>query len=170
MSEWRKIEPSAIGDNIFQAVGEEWMLITAGTEEDHNTMTASWGGMGVLWNKPVVFIFVRPSRHTYSFIENNENFTLTFFEEEHKEILEFCGTNSGREVNKTEKCELTPLSTLNGSVYFAEGRLAIECKKIYAQDIDPELFLDPAIAANYPEGEEYHKMYIGEIVQVLSNP
>lgn len=165
-AKFRTISPEVIGDNVFQMIGKDWMLITGGTKEKVNTMTASWGGLGVLWNKNICFAFIRPPRHTFSFMENNDHFTLSFFEEEHKDILTFCGTNSGRDVDKINKCLLTKMETANKAVYFAEARLVIECKKIYTQYLDPEKFLSQDIEPLYPE-KDYHKMFIGEIVTVL---
>jgi flavin reductase (DIM6/NTAB) family NADH-FMN oxidoreductase RutF len=132
----------------------------------YNSMTASWGGFGVLWNKKVCFCVIRPHRYTYSFIERSDNFTLSFFEESQRCILNYCGSKSGRDVNKTRETGLTPLAGETGAVYFKEARLVIECRKIYFQDIDPTHFLDVEIEENYPK-KDYHRMYIGEIVRCL---
>lgn len=67
-----------MNDNFFEAISKEWMLVTAGTKDKFNTMTANWGGVGYLWNKPVVFVFIRPERYTFEFVENSETFTLSF--------------------------------------------------------------------------------------------
>jgi len=160
-----KIRPEELSENVFKLIGSDWMLITAGPPEEHNTMTASWGGFGVIWNKKVCFCVIRPTRHTYGFIEKAENFTLSFFDESYRNSLQFCGTKSGRDVNKAQETGLTPTTgTLPGTTYFAEARLVIECRKLYYQDIDPANFLDPDIDKNYPE-KDYHRMYIGEIVE-----
>jgi len=163
---FRNIEPKDIPDNVFQLISQDWFLIAAGDKTKCNMMTASWGGLGELWNKKVCYIFVRPERYTREFIENNSHFTLNFFEEEQREALTFCGTNSGRDIDKIEKCELTPIETANKTIYFKESRLVIECKKIYSQDIDPKNFLSDDIHEMYPK-KDYHRMYIGEIVNVL---
>ena len=60
-----------LSENFFEVIGKEWMLVTAGSKEHFNTMTASWGGIGWLWNKPVVFVFIRSERYTYEFMEEN---------------------------------------------------------------------------------------------------
>ena len=159
------IKPEEITDNTFKLIGTDWMLITAGPPEAHNTMTASWGGLGVIWNKNVCFCVIRPTRHTYGFIEKADNFTLSFFEDKYKSALTLCGTKSGRDIDKAKATGLTPVSgTLPGTTYFEEARLVIECRKIYYQDIDPKHFLDPKIDENYPE-KDYHRMYIGEILE-----
>lgn len=164
-----KIRPEELTDNVFKLIGSDWMLITAGPPEEHNMMTASWGGFGVIWNKNVCFCVIRPTRHTYRFAEKAENFTLSFFDESYKKTLQFCGTESGRDINKSQETGLTPTAgTLPGTTYFAEARLVIECRKLYHQDIDPANFLDPDIDKNYPE-KDYHRMYIGEIVECRMN-
>ncbi len=163
---FKSIEPSAIVDNTFKLIGADWMLITAGTISSFNTMTANWGGLGFLWDKNVCFCFVRPIRYTDHFMEKAENFTLSFFEEQYREILQFCGTYSGLDVNKVEKTGLIPVSAESGGVYFEQSRLVIECRKIYSQEMDPERFLAPYIASFYPD-KSYHRIYVGEIVNCL---
>lgn len=96
----KEINVSELKDNMFDAISKEWMLVTAGTQEKFNMMTASWGGTGVLWAKPVAFIFIRPERYTYQFIEEGETLTLSFLGEEHKDIHKICGSKSGRDIDK----------------------------------------------------------------------
>ncbi|MBN1495153.1 MAG: flavin reductase family protein [Spirochaetes bacterium] len=160
-----EIQPEKLNENVFQLLGKDWMLITAGTIDAYNTMTASWGGMGVLWNRNVCYIVVRPQRHTFTFLEKNDYFTLSFFHEKYRDVLKFCGARSGRDVNKAAETGITPMVTGNNAVYFAEARIVIECKIIYYQDINPNNFIDPSIAKNYPQ-QDYHRMYIGEIISV----
>lgn len=163
---FKAIKPEQIKENPFKVIGSDWMLITAGTLKDHNMMTASWGGFGVLWNRPVCFCVVRPVRYTYKFMERSEYFTLSFFDKKYKKILNFCGTRSGRDVDKTAETGLTPVETREGAVYFEQARMILVCKKIYFQQIDPAHFLDPAIDENYPQ-KDYHRMYVGEVVRCL---
>jgi len=163
MSDQRIIKPEEIEDNVFKLIGAEWMLVTAGNKESFNMMTASWGGLGVLWNKNVCFIFIRPTRYTYGFIEKSNTYTLSFFDPKYKHVLNLCGTKSGRYCNKVKETGISPAETKSGSIYFTEARLVIECRKIYYQDLEPANFLDPEIAANYPE-KDYHRMYAGEII------
>ncbi len=157
------LKTSTLQENVFSLIGKDWMLITSGNRESFNTMTASWGGMGVLWNKNVCFIFIRPQRYTYEFVEKSETFTLSFFSDEYRSALNYCGSNSGRDVDKAAKTGLTPVVTESGAVSFSEARFVIECRKIYFQDLDPENFIDPAIDKNY-SAKDYHRMYIGEVV------
>ena len=166
-NQFKSIKPEEIKENTFKLVGSDWMLVTAGAPEKHNTMTASWGGFGVLWNKKVCFCVIRPVRYTYEFMEDADNFTLTFFKEKYRKALEVCGTKSGRDIDKAAVTGITPVAgTLSDTTYFEEASMVVECKKIYHQDVNPENFIDPSIDDNYPE-KDYHRMYIGEIVNVL---
>jgi flavin reductase (DIM6/NTAB) family NADH-FMN oxidoreductase RutF len=160
------IKPEQIKDNPFYAIGSEGMLIAAGTLKDYNMMTASWGGFGVLWHKNICFCVIRPHRYTREFMEKAEYFTLNFFKKRYKKVLDFCGTKSGRDVNKMTEAGLTAENGGKGIVYFNEARLVIVCKKIYFQEIEPANFLDPGIEENYPK-KDYHRMYVGEIVRCL---
>lgn len=163
----KEIEPDLITDNAFKLIGSDWMLITAGTPSGFNTMTANWGGLGYLWSKKVCFCFIRPQRHTFGFVEKADVFTLSFFEEKHRSILEFCGSRSGRDVNKVAETGLTPVFGDSGAIYFDQARLVMECKKLYFQDIDPGRFLDPEIHEIYPK-KDFHRMYIGEVIRCLN--
>lgn len=148
----------------IQLINDEWMLVTSGKEGDYNTMTASWGTLGELWNKEVAFVFIRPQRYTYSFMEKNDFFTLSFFGGGFKKELGLCGSKSGRDIDKVAATGLTPVAD-EEKVYFAEASLVLVCKKIAFQDLNPDGFLDPSIEDNY-QGD-YHRMYVGEIVEVL---
>ena len=165
---FKEISVENINDNVFKLIDKDWMLITAGTIDDFNAMTASWGSFGILWHKQVAFCFIRPNRHTYGLMEKNEYFTLSFYSEKHKKILEFCGTKSGRNVDKIKETGLLPVKGATGAVYFGQARLVLECRKIYYQDLDPQKFLDPEIHKNYPI-DDYHRMYIGEVLGCMLN-
>jgi flavin reductase (DIM6/NTAB) family NADH-FMN oxidoreductase RutF len=166
MGNFSTVPPEKLNENVFTLLGSEWMLITAGTIESYNMMTASWGGMGVLWNKNVCYIVMRPQRHTRTFMEKHDIFTLSFFHEKYRNVLKFCGSHSGRDVDKTAETGIAPVASAHGGVYFAEARLIMECRKIYYQDLDPSHFLDSSIAEQYTQ-HDYHRMYIGEIVTVM---
>lgn len=165
----KKLDVEMLTDNFVRTIGKEWMLVTAGDKEKFNMMTASWGGIGFLWNKPVAFVFIRPERYTYEFIEKQPGFTLSFMGEEHKEVHKICGSKSGRDLDKVAATGLTPVFTENGNVTFAESRLVLECRKLYAADIDKECFLVPDIYENWygAKGGD-HKMFIAEIVGAWS--
>ncbi len=160
------IDPKAMTANPFALIGDQWMLVTAGKPGKVNTMTASWGGLGVLWGRPVATIYIRPSRYTYGFLEQEGVFTLSFLPESQREALRLCGSKSGRDIDKVKACGFTPIEDETGAVYFEQAELVLVCKKLYYQDILPEHFLDPSIAKDYPNGD-YHRLYIGEILRVL---
>jgi flavin reductase (DIM6/NTAB) family NADH-FMN oxidoreductase RutF len=162
-----EIPADKISENVFDLIGEQWMLITAGTAEHFNTMTASWGTAGILWHLPVAICFIRPQRYTFEFAENNEYYTLSFLENGNREILQYCGSRSGRNTDKVEETGLKPLSTRLGNVYFEQCKLVIECKKLYADRINEDSFvMRDLIQKNYPR-KDFHKFYIGEIVSCL---
>jgi flavin reductase (DIM6/NTAB) family NADH-FMN oxidoreductase RutF len=164
--ELHPIDPCLIKDNVFKLIGGDWMLISAGTRKSFNTMTASWGAFGELWNRKICICFIRPVRHTYTFMEKVDYYTLSFFDEEYRDVLKYCGTKSGRDVDKIAETGITPVESESGAVYFAEAKLILECKKIYIHDLDPESFLDPKINNEYPQ-KDYHRMYVGEVVRCL---
>ena len=130
-----------LSENFFEVIGKEWMLVTAGSKEHFNTMTASWGGIGWLWNKPVVFVFIRSERYTYEFMEENEYFTLSFLGKENRSIYNLCGSKSGREVDKVKETGLNPIVTERGNILFEQDRLGLECRKLFITDMKEELFV-----------------------------
>lgn len=150
---------------VFKFIGDEWMLITSGDKDSFNTMTASWGGIGVLWNKPVAFSFIRPQRYTFDFVEKNEYFTLSFFNDDMKSALTLCGSKSGRDIDKVKQAGLIPKFNLNVP-YFEQAKMVLLCRKLYGQFMTPESFMDSKLNEFYPQ-KDYHKMYIGEIVKTL---
>ena len=152
--------------NPFEKIGKEWMLITAGNKDKFNTMTASWGGLGVLWNKDVAFTFIRPSRYTFEFTEKEKYFSLCFFAEEHRDTLMFCGRNSGRDCDKIKETGLTPIF-IDGVPCFEEASLILICKKMYAQEMSDACALCQEVKKHYGENEPYHTLYVGEIVKTL---
>jgi flavin reductase (DIM6/NTAB) family NADH-FMN oxidoreductase RutF len=164
---FKEIEVKSLSMNPFTLIGDEWLLITAGTEGKFNTMTASWGGLGVFWGKNSATIYIRPGRYTKQFVDSNDTFTLSFFKEDYKKALGLCGSLSGRDVNKVEKANLTPVFN-EGNTYFQEAKMVIICKKMYHTEIVPESFDNPSFDEKiYPE-KDYHTIYIGEILKVLT--
>lgn len=157
--------PYDLSDNLFRLIGRDWMLITAAAPDGrYNTMTASWGTAGVLWNKPVAICFVRPQRYTDEFIRQSDRLTLSFFGEEMRDALKFCGANSGRDCDKAAATGLVPLTLESGGVSFAQAKLIFDCRRLYAGEIRPEALLDPALMANYPD-KDFHHVYVCEIEQ-----
>ncbi len=170
MKNFTIIQPEVIRDNFIQSIGHEWMLVTAGTPESWNTMTAAWGGAGFLWQRPVTFSFVRFSRYTYEFMETAEYHTLSFFPKMNKAALQYCGTHSGRDADKAKETGLVPIELDHSTVGFEQARLIIVCRKIYRDDIKEEFFLDDGILTHYPKEaggkRDLHRMYIGQIEKV----
>ncbi|MDZ4200089.1 MAG: flavin reductase family protein [Kiritimatiellia bacterium] len=151
-----------LDDSAVRLFGKDWALFTAGSLVKWNTMTIAWGGLGTLWNRPVCWTYIRPTRHTFEFAEQAESFSLCFFEETWRPALQICGTKSGREIDKAATTGLRPAAAESGTVYFEQARLVLDCRKIYSQDLDPSRFLDPDIEKHYPL-RDYHRLYIGEI-------
>ncbi len=164
---FKKISPFDLDENVFKLLDKDWMLVTAGKRDDVNTMTASWGHLGIMWNLPVAICYIRPQRHTFGIANRYDDYTLSFFKEKDREILKFCGSKSGRDHDKIAETGLVPLETELGNVYFEQARLVLECKKIYQDDMRVENFVRPEIAEkNYPTND-FHRFYFGEIIQVL---
>ena len=163
---FEKIDPKALDQNVFSLIGDQWMLITAGTKDQCNTMTASWGGLGVLWGKPVATVYIRPQRYTLEFVENSGYFTLSFFGEAYRKALALCGSKSGRDIDKVKECGFI-VETADGAPYFAQADLVLVCRKAYWQDMDPTHFLDGEIDSKWYPEKDYHRIFIGEILEVL---
>ena len=123
---FKEIQPQDLQDNVFTLIGKDWLVVCGEKNGKANAMTASWGGMGVLWGKPVVFIFIRPQRYTKEFVDGAKGFTLSVLDESKRKVLNYLGTVSGRDEAKIEKAGLTPLSE-GGFTYFSEARLALLC-------------------------------------------
>ena len=166
-NQFEEISPLKIEENAFKLIGTDWMLITAGTPKSFNMMTASWGGLGVLWDRNVSWCFIRPIRHTYGFIERNEFYTFSFFEEKYRSVLDFCGEHSGRNIDKVAKTGITPVEGIHETVYFDEARLVITCKKLYTHALDKNNFIDHGIIQKFYRGGNLHRMYIGEVITCL---
>lgn len=151
----------------FTKIGNEWMLITAGDEENTNAMTASWGGVGVLWGKNVVFIFVRDTRYTKEFIDNGKTFSLTFFDPSYKNALKYMGVVSGRDEDKIGNARMH-VNSYKDTPFIDEGNLVFICRKMSATRITPDQLLDPSIEGDHYKDGNMHTMYVGEILEILA--
>ncbi|MCX7881875.1 MAG: flavin reductase [Brevinematales bacterium] len=152
--------------NVFEWIGERWMLVVGGTRESYNMMTASWGGVGVVWNEPMVFVFVRPSRYTHEFLMKYPSFSLVFLPEAFREILEVCGSRSGREIEKMKLGGITPLSLEGGAVGFEEAELILTCTTVCRQPIEPLSLLREDIRRAFYAGGDYHDLFIARIEEI----
>lgn len=166
MNHYKIITAEQFRKNAFELIGKDWMLITAGNEEKANTMTASWGGLGVMYGKNVAFVVIRPQRYTKEFIDRESTFSLCFFDKDYRKTLNYLGTVSGRTENKIEKSGLT-LAYYNGTPYFDEANYALICKKLFKQPLNLEGLLDERLVKTwYPNGD-IHTLYIAEITEIL---
>lgn len=139
-------------------------LLTAINEKGEiNTMTVSWGGVGVLWGKNVSYVFVRPQRHTYKFTENGTKMSLTFFDESKKDVLTYCGTKSGRDVDKFKECNLKCVLD-DGYPVFEDAKYTLKLKKLYSDTIKKDCFIDTECLKWYKEND-FHTVYVCEIVK-----
>ena len=162
---FREIFVEQLKDNPFTLINKDWMLITAGDAEKHNTMTASWGGVGELWGKYVSTIYIRPQRYTLEFVEREEYYSLCFFGPEYRQALSLCGSKSGRDVDKDAATSLTPCFD-QAAPYYEQARLVFLCRKLYRQDMEESAFLDKGLLEKWYDND-LHRMFIGEIVKVL---
>ena len=151
--------------DILTLFDKQWALVTAGDISDFNTMTISWGGMGTLWNKPVCTVFVKPVRYTHEFMEANDYFTVSFFEEKYRKALGILGSKSGRDCDKVEESHLTPVRIGENIVGFAQAFRTLVCRKIYWQELDAAN-MPEAVRETYYTEEAPHTMYVGEIVGI----
>jgi flavin reductase (DIM6/NTAB) family NADH-FMN oxidoreductase RutF len=152
----------------FQQFDEGWFLLTAGDlpSGQFNSMTISWGSIGIIWNRPMVQVAVRPTRYTYQYMENHDSFTLCAFSEDYRDALSLLGSKSGREGNKILESGLTVIPSQKvAAPAYDEAELIIECRKIYWGDIDPQHFLDAEIHQNY-HLKDYHRTYFGAILHL----
>ena len=152
--------------NPFKKIGQEWFLLTSGTENSFNTMTASWGSMGILWAKPVFTASVRTSRHTLKFMEENEYFSICFFDEANRSDLKYCGAHSGRDVNKMEHTKLTP-AFLEGVPAFEEAKTIFLCRKLFRSEMTESNFLDKSLLDFYQK-DGFHISFTGEIFKAYT--
>jgi len=162
---YKRIAPDKIPGNIVKMLSEDWMLITGGNDEKFNPMTASWGGLGYLYNKPVTFCFINPARYTYDIMDKGDTYTLTFYTETYREALNYCGHHSGKDKDKVKEAGLTPITTPSGSKAFSEAWMIIECRKMVSQTINIDGISDPELRKQWA-GKAMHKMFIGEILNV----
>ena len=166
MEGYKKIQYNELTDNIIKLIGKDWMLISAGKVNEFNMMTASWGGMGWIWEKPVSFIFIRPQRYTLEFIEKEDFYTVCFFTEEYRKELTLLGTKSGKEINKIKDSGLSAIKTEHGSIAFSEARIILECKKLFATHLKEDDFITKELVPKIYPTMDFHKMFIGEILGI----
>ncbi len=162
---FKEISINELKVNPVTMFSDGWAILTAGDAEDYNGMTVSWGATGELWGKPVAFAFVRPQRHTHTFCESSDCFTVSFFDGKCRNELAFFGSKSGRDFDKFKETGLT--AEKDGSFVFCkEAETVFLCKKSAKTILQPENFYDASINDCY-KAKDYHDVYIGEIVKIL---
>lgn len=166
MSQFLSITPESLDKSPFQLIGKDWMLVTAEANGKANTMTASWGGLGVMWGKNVAYVVIRPQRHTKTFIDASDTLSLSFYDESFRKQLGYLGKVSGRDEDKITTSGLT-LTHEGETPYFEEANLVLVCKKLYAQAFDPACFIDTESESKWYPNKDYHTLYIVEVEKVL---
>ena len=154
-------------ESVFSLIGDRWMLVAATDKSGKtNAMTASWGGMGVLWGKKVAFVFIRPQRYTKRFVDEAAKFTLSFFDDSYKNMLGYMGKVSGKDEDKIAKSGLT-VTDRNGAPVFKEASLTLVCRKMYRDTLKEENFIDKSNIEKWYPQKDYHDVYVAEIVEEL---
>lgn len=164
------IKPEEFSENVFRLIGKKWALVAA-YDENHkglpyNALTASWGGMGVLWNKNVFWCFIRPQRYTKEFIDNSDKISLSFFDEKYRKALTLCGRKSGRDGDKLKEAGFTAKVNEDKTICFDEADITVKGRKLYAQEMKPECFADKSIVDSCYPAKDFHTMYVCEITSI----
>lgn len=149
----------------------QWLLLSSGDfkENHYNAMTIAWGSLGTMWHKPFIQVVVRPTRYTFQFMERYDSFSVCAFPETYRTALSVMGKRSGRDCDKIKEAGLKPVAaSLIAAPVYQDAELILECRKIYAQDFDPEAFIDPSIESSYPQ-KDYHRVYFGEILSIQAS-
>lgn len=159
----KKMNLSELECNPFSMIGKDWYLLTAGTPEDYNTMTASWGAVGEIWGVPSFHCVVRTNRHTLKYLDQNELFTATFFDPGYKPALQFCGSHSGRDCDKAKETGLQPV-LLDGTTTFVQARRVLVCRKVYTAMLQKEGFLQSETYEKWYGSDPMHRAFVGEVI------
>lgn len=173
--EFKKIKPSELNENLFNVTTKDWFLMTAEADGVVNTMTVAWATFGIMWQRPCLMVAIRPERYTHEIASKAATFSLTVLPSEPawKKVLGFCGTKSGRDVDKIRECNLT-VAHEGETPFIEEGRMAIICKKLCVPQLAEEDFPTDELNKFYGgennesgEGGGYHHLYIAEITDIL---
>lgn len=162
----KEMEYELFNENVFKTIGSDWLLFTAEKDGKVNTMTASWGGLGIMWNKKVAYIFVRPQRYTKEFIDGSDRLSISVLPNRFRKELSYLGTVSGRDEDKIAKSNLI-VEKYEEVPYFEEARLVLVCKKLFAQAIEEKSFLEKDLVDKWYPQKDFHIMYVVEIEKIL---
>ncbi len=167
---FKQISPEKISDNVFTLAGKVFPVITAGKKEHYNSMTASGGGLGVLFKKPATWCILQSKRYTLELIEKEQTYTLSYFPDEYKEQVIFLGSKSGRDSEKMKEVELTGIQTPSGDMSFKEARLIVECNLTQITSVNPDDFYSQEaknyLYEAYKDANERRKYVFGEITHI----
>lgn len=164
----KEIKFEDFSENAFEMIGKDWLLYTAEKDGKVNTMTASWGGLGIMWGKKVAYIFVRPQRYTKEFIDASDRMSISVLPDSFRKQLSYFGKVSGRDEDKIEKSGLT-VKKYEDVPGFEEARLTLVCKKLYAQELKEDCFIEKDLTDRWYPDKDYHVMYVVEIEKILKN-
>lgn len=168
MNTFQTMDGKDFNFNPFHLIGSEWMLITAEKDGKVNTMTASWGGLGVIWNTNVVYAVIRESRFTKEFVDAADRFSISFLDHKaYGKELGYLGSVSGRDEEKIKKANLN-VNHYEGVPFIDEAARVLICKKMFVQAIKPESFVTKDIDEKFYQDKDYHHLYIGGITQILT--
>lgn len=170
-SSFISINPKDIKDNPIRMFGDEWAIVAAGKPHDFNELTVSWGALGDAWhdNMPIAIVFVSATRFTQRYLEANDTFSINVFPPQYRKELAYIGAHSGRNEDKVANTGLKVEFTESVTPIFTQAKLVLECRKVYAHNLDPSLFSESLIR-NYAQpkfrGVIPHTVYFGEILHV----
>lgn len=162
----KEISVFEFNENPFKTISKDWLLITAKKGDKVNTMTASWGGIGFIWNKPVAYIFIRPQRYTKEFIDSGSELSLSVLPDSFRNELTYFGRVSGRDEDKIAKSGLE-LDYSGNVPFFKDSSTAFICKKLFSQELSEESFIDKDIISKCYPNKDFHTMYVVEIKKLL---
>ena len=160
-----QVPVSTFEHKVFSLIKDQWFLITASDPDHINPMTAAWGSVGIMWNRPIFTIVVRNTRYTHNLLEKASTYTCSFFNSEYRDKLSYCGKNSGRDVDKIKETGLTP-TFFDNYIGYEEASLVFCCKKASRTLLLPDQFIDETIIRHY-DLKDYHTQYMGYIEKIL---
>lgn len=164
----KRIKAGELDKNVFDMIGKEWLLVAAEKDGRVNAMTASWGGLGIMWGKEVAFVVIRPQRYTKEFVDQNDTFSISVFGEEKRKMMNYMGTVSGRDEDKIGKYELK-YSLKDGAPCFEDAKITMTLRKLYAQPLEENCFIDHALVDRWYEQRDLHTLYVAEILEIIEN-
>ena len=157
----KKCDPLAISETLINRI-KKGAFLTVKAGDSMNTMTIGWALIGFIWQRNIFMVAVRNSRHTFSIIEKAVDFTVTVPSGDMKDALMFCGSNSGRDLDKLKACDLFPAAAQKTiSPVLKMPGIHLECRICFKAPMD-SAYLDPALEDLYP-AKDYHTLYFGEI-------